>query len=386
MAGGAADALPPPLPATGVVAFAPGAIGSGAGASAPTRVLVPSAMGRWLPSAPPDEREDASALEAHAAQAPERAAELLSAALVLEPHRLSALRALAEQPAESAAGQLARSLLALLEPALAPAELAPVPRAQLARLLRDRDLPAAPIWALLWDQALPLFRETPAWPSEPNTRVTRVAMTPEARAFTAALDALGRDDLPELYFERSAEPRLVLARTAPVRMLAGPGFAPDEPSMRFALGRLLELSRAENLLPATLAPERARTVAAAVAAAFGPADGEAVAREAAALASELWRTMPARAQVGVRELLVEAGEAWLDVEGARRAAEASAARAGLIACGDLGVAVRALCAGEPKLAALDLTEEADLVEALSREPVAALVRFAFGPLLGSLLG
>jgi hypothetical protein len=379
VAGGAADVQPP----SRVVAFAPGAV-AGSGASSPTRVLVPSAMGRWLPSAPPDDPQDASALEGRAAESPERAAELLSAALVLEPQRISALRALCHDPAASPARHLARSLLALVEPDLAPDEPLPAPpRSRVAALLRDPELkPAQAIWALLWEQATPLFRELPARPPEPNARVTRVAMTPEARAFAAALDALGRDDLPELYVERAAEPRLVLTRTAPPSILGGPAFAPDEPSMRFALARLLELSRAESLLVATLAPERAQTVAAAVSAAFGPADGASVAREAAALASELWRTMPARAQVGVRELLIEAGDGWLDVASARRAAEASGRRAGLIACGDLGVAVREACAADRDLASLDLTTERGLIEALASDAIAGLVRFALGPLLG----
>lgn len=365
--GGAAD-LAPPEPPPSHVALAPGASSAGSAVS-PTKVLVPPAMGRWLPAAPPEELEDAATLERRAAQTPERAVELLRAALVLEPHRISALRALAEH-----GDPHARTLLSLLEPALADD---PLPSFS-APLADPSFAPLGAIWALLWEQALPLFRETPEAPPDPNARVTRVATTPEARAFAAALDALGREDLPAFYFDRAGEPALVLARTAPPSILAGPGFAEDEPSMRFALGRAVHLTLPEHILIATLSPERLRMIAAAVTAAFGPADeGEAVERDAAALASELWRTMPARAQTSARELLIEAGERWSDVDVAKRAVEAAGLRAGLVASGHLGVAVRAACASDPELAALDLATEDGLARALQAEPVRSLVRLAF---------
>jgi hypothetical protein len=151
--------------------------------------------------------------------------------------------------------------------------------------------------------------------------------------------------------------------------VGGPGFAPDEPSMRFALGRMLELSRPEHVLPATLPEPRARIVVAAVTAAFGPADGEApIDREAAAVASELWRTIPARSQAEVRELLLST-DRWSDFAGTRSAVLESAARAGLVAAGDLGAALRML-ADEP------LDEPAQLTAALERPELARLVRFA----------
>jgi hypothetical protein len=146
--------------------------------------------------------------------------------------------------------------------------------------------------------------------------------------------------------------------------------------MRFALGRMLELARPEHVLLATLPEERARVVVAAVAAAFGPADGDAkVDRAAAALASELWRTIPARSQAEVRELLLST-DRWTDYAGTRDAALDSGARAGLVACGDLGVALSTL-AGE----ALD--DESKLAAALDGRPeLARLVRWALTKLTG----
>lgn len=386
-AGGAADLDGPAAhPEPPRRALGAGAEHESSAAPSPTRVLLPPAMGRWRSAAPARGREDAEALERRASEIregdPERALDLLRAALAIEPGRLSTLRAIAEFPPAYREAHAARSLLALTDPSLAPPEpLAPPPRAHLDELLRDDDQRAVrAIWALLWEQALPLFREAPASLPDANARVTRVATTSEARAFAAALDALGRDDLPPFYFDRAGEPALVLVRTFPPCILGGPGFAPDEAAMRFALGRALELSEPGHLLLATLPPARTHTVVAAVSAAFGPADGAAVPREAAVLASELWRTMPARAQSAVRDLLIEAGDLWLDDDAARRSVQASGARAGLVACGDLGVAVAALCASDAELAGLDLTTEDGLAHALAAPSVASLVRFALGPL------
>ncbi len=303
-----------------------------------------------------------------------RAAELLRSALTLDPSRLSAARALAGLRLRTPDVALARTLIALVEPTDAvhePASLAPRP-------LRDPALEEVrALWRMLWEQALPLFREAPPTVLQPNDRVTRVATTAESRAFADALAALGRDELPAFYYPRFGEPRLHIVRTSPPSIVAGPGFASDEGSMRFQLGRALELAEPEHILVATLPSARARVVVAAVAAAFGPADGSSVPREAAVLASELWRTMPPRGQAAVRELLASAGARWNDYDGARYAALTAGLRAGLLASGDLGAAVREACASDPELSGAPLDEEG-LRAALGRSPALAdLVRFAF---------
>ncbi|HEY8428917.1 MAG TPA: hypothetical protein VIL20_11105, partial [Sandaracinaceae bacterium] len=392
-------AVPPPLPPAGVggvadpverrVVLGPGASVTGAAsAGVPTRVLVPPErepragdgqrpMGRWLAAEPPE--DDAGWLERKAedltASAPQRAAGLLRAALALEPHRLSAARALAALPVTAPEVGLARSLVALFEPAERPPERVAIP----PRGVRD-GMPddVRELWRTLWEQALPLFREPAPAELQPNERVTRVAITPEARAFSDALAALGRDDLPAFYFARLGEPRLSVVRTSPPSIVAGPGFASDEASMRFAIGRGLELAEPEHVLLATLPAARARVVVSAVSAAFGPADGGGVSREAAVLASELWRTMPPRAQATVRELLAGAGARWNDYDGARQAALAAGLRAGTVAAGDLGAAVRAACELEPELRGLALDREDALREALqSSFALREVVAFAF---------
>ncbi|MCZ7678932.1 MAG: hypothetical protein M5U28_09335 [Sandaracinaceae bacterium] len=98
------------------------------------------------------------------------------------------------------------------------------------------------------------------------------------------------------------------------------------------------------------------------------------------LASELWRTMPPRAQASVRELLASAGARWNDYEGARFAALTAGARAGLVACGDLGAAVRELSDIDPELAGARIDGEAALEDALRRSrTLADLIVFALGP-------
>ena len=83
-------------------------------------------------------------------------------------------------------------------------------------------------------------------------------------------------------------------------------------------------------------------------------------------------TIPARSQADVRELLLST-ERWGDVAETREASLAAADQAGLLACGDLGQAVRVAVDGA-------LNDEAALTEALASGRAASLVRFAFGRL------
>src|SRR5690606_16860242 len=115
---------------------------------------------------------------------------------------------------------------------------------------------------------------------------------------------------------------------------------------------------------------RARALIEAVRAAFGPADdNDGVSREAA-LASELWRTIPTRGQNELREMLAST-ERFDDYEGMRASVADAATRAGLLSCGDLGVALE--CAAGARLA-----DPSALTRALTDLPhVTALARFAF---------
>jgi hypothetical protein len=127
------------------------------------------------------------------------------------------------------------------------------------------------------------------------------------------------------------------------------------------------------VLLATLPEARARVVITAVCAAFGPADGGPVPREAAVLASELWGTMPGRTQGAVREHLLEAS-GFEDYVAARKSVEAAGARAGVLAARDLGAALVVLAGSGP------LESDEALAAALRSEPAAGLVRYALSAL------
>lgn len=290
-----------------------------------------------------------------------------ASALLAEPHRVAEWRALAHLDLPRPEVQVARSLLGSLRDGTPT----PLPEKTLAAL-RARSTTRAPrdeLWRMLWEHSLPLFRQS-LDPRTSREQVTRVATSAEARAFAAALDALGREDLPLFHLVRTAPPELSIVRSWPPTLVAGPRFAADERSMCFALARALRLSEPDRILIATLPEARAATAIAAVTAAFGPADGGPVSREAATMAAELWATMPARVQSAVREHLHEGAPAFTDYAGTRASAETEGARAGLAACGDLGVALRVL-AGQDTLEV-----DARLAALLGTEPAATLARDA----------
>ncbi|MFT3922361.1 MAG: hypothetical protein QM778_07500 [Myxococcales bacterium] len=108
----------------------------------------------------------------------------------------------------------------------------------------------------------------------------------------------------DVYLRHTGEDRLTLVPTNPSAILIGDGTTEDPAVLRYRFARMFECARPGSSLIATLAPESAQNLMSAVRAAFGPADskGPPVAREAAALAAELWRTMPSSTQRQVSNL------------------------------------------------------------------------------------
>ncbi len=108
----------------------------------------------------------------------------------------------------------------------------------------------------------------------------------------------------DVYLRHTGEDRMALVPTHPTAILVGDGVATDPLVLRYRFARLFECARPGGSLLATLTPDSARTLLAAVKAAFGPTDskGPPVARDAASLAAELWRTMPATSQRQVSNL------------------------------------------------------------------------------------
>ncbi|MGF1468756.1 MAG: hypothetical protein ACFCGT_21730 [Sandaracinaceae bacterium] len=356
-------------------------------AGRPRRTSVPPPGIPWAsppaPEAPQELLERAD--EALAAGQPARGRDLLRSVLRTDPWRVSAVRRLLEACRlvnDLRGAHLASAYLSLIDPSVRPVGDFPHPGVDaLEELFHDAAwAPVRRLWRQLWEEAGPLFRETQEEPPSPNDRVTRIAMTPEARAFALGLASLGRNDLPPFYYRRGVLEELRVVRHLPPCIVAGRRLSGTEAKLRFELGRALEALLPEHLLVVSLPGGEARVVVEAVSAAFGPAssNGRHVDKAAARLAADLWRTMSTRAQADLRSIL-ETTERWTDLDGYRQEVERARLRSGLVASSDLAGAARALL-DEARLRPMD---DASLAEAVQGSPsLTELLGFAFGALLG----
>jgi hypothetical protein len=353
--------------------------------SEPIAMPLPDAMAL---TAPGDSAERFEARARALADDPATGAEaaaLFRAALVIDPCRSSALEGLARVAAHAGAqveATIAQGVLAVLDPRRRAARALAVDAAALAdardALLRDPAYAIARrLLAAIWESALPLFRVAlPQLGLLGTDRVGPHSATPVGRALAAALAASAEAEVT-VYASRAPGVLAAPVRTHPPAVVVGAAAPDDEPSLCFLLGRALELARPDHVLIATLDEPKGRTLVAAVRAAFGPADGAPVSREAAALAAELWHTIPARRQRDIRELVLQA-EGTFDYDALRVSIHGGAARAGLLASGDVAASIRALCLVEPELATLRIEDQRSFVEAVGRSSaLAALLRFAW---------
>lgn len=234
--------------------------------------------------------------------------------------------------------------------------------------------PALSLLAQLVEAAAPLFRN---------------ARTKQARALTPLRDAPYGQLLAELaqlfearleaYPASSGEDRVSLFSAQPASLSIGSRTPKDSAALRFRLSRAFEYARPENLLLVTLSGAQAETLFAAVRAAFAPADAqrEQVSREAAALAAELWRTMPSAAQRNVARLLAQL-PGPLDHAMLARDAQLRGARVALFMTRELDVALHQLgLDGDPDSARIGVSE-GELDRAMRAEPlVRDLFAYAF---------
>lgn len=313
----------------------------------------------------------------------EAACALLRSALVLDPGRPDIAERLAREA--EASGRDGERLLALgalatgqrtfgawdVSPQAARGTLA-------AQLVNPAHAPVLGVLRRLYESCQPLFRMQLAQLGVVGTdRVGSRGASPVARSLLAAIELFGWEE-PHLFVSRQSFVS-ELVRTQPPALVIGMDLPRNERELRFVIGRGLTLARPENVLVASLPPAEGATLLAAIRAAFGPADGTRVSREAAALASELWRMLSPARQRDVRELLANAWDT-LDYAAVRASIEGGAARAGLLLAGDVGAALRGLAlVSEPRVT---LSEgQPCLTLARSHGPAADLVRFAFGDAL-----
>nr|MDQ3037233.1 hypothetical protein [Myxococcota bacterium] len=312
---------------------------------------------------------------------------LLRAALVIDPARVSAIELLLDVASRGelrAEAAIAGAVLSVIEPTGARTAAFPIDArtiaAQRDTLFRDPgQQQARALLRAVWESALPLFRTSPPQLGIVGTdRVGVHGASGLGRALAAVIDALPEDE-PAVFAVRRAHTGIIPVRTHPPAVLVGSDAPTDEGSLRFLLGRALELARPEHVLVATLGENEGRTLFAALRAAFGPAESGQVERQAAAMASELWRTIPARSQRDVRELLLACEEA-LDWDRMSAAIFGGAARAGLVASGDVAASIRALLHEEANPAREHrLDSPAALGDAIaSSGALTELLRFAFG--------
>lgn len=371
---GPADAEPPPRPSL-LDLYRP--------VSAPPPARAPIA----LPDPEPSKSEVDLVLERAAAASraleSEAACALLRSALLLDPSRPDIAERLAREA--EASGRDTERLLALgalvtghrsvgaweVSPHAARGTLA-------AHLTHPAYQPLLSVLASIYESCQPVFRmQLSQFGVVGTDRVGPRGASPVARALQASIDLFGWED-PHLFLSR--QPFVSeLVRTQPPALVLGLDLPKGERELRFVIGRGLVLSRPENVLVASLPPAEGENLLAAIRAAFGPADGTRVSRDAAALASELWRMLSPARQRDVRELLANAWDT-LDYAAVRASIVGGAARAGLLVAGDVGAALRGLALVEEPRVTLSESQPC-LTLARTNGAAADLVRFAFGDAL-----
>ncbi len=320
---------------------------------------------------------------------PSWAASLCDSALLrarqqpLSVSTLRGLQLLASRAGRSGLSQVTEEVLSYLQgsverspPVLDPND--PVVRLSLLEARDDGPLaPAFTIMAHVFQGAGPLFRRPLS------------AFNVSANDFVAARDdgsygTVLRDVFHLLGVQHEAYVRhgsdnllsLISAQTPAIVIGAATPTVPIE--LRFRVGRLLEYARPGSLLLATLPGPAAETLLAAVRAAFGPTDSASapVAREAASMAAELWRTMPSGSQRQVSNLfrVVSTPPSYAEL---MASIERRAVRVGLVAAGAVDAALSQLKLDQRTSEPSVPTDEAGFDLACSQDAsLQALLQFA----------
>jgi hypothetical protein len=182
----------------------------------------------------------------------------------------------------------------------------------------------------------------------------------------------------EAYLTPSGKDGIGVVATYPPSIIVGDGTARAPIALRFRIGCAFERARPSSVLLSTLNPEAMATLLRAVNAAFGAADDRSASidRDAAAMAAELWRTLPNGTQKQISNIL-RAAPLAPSHETLIEQLRVRALRVGLITAGALDVALDNLeLDAEPTGARAPATEAA-LTSALAQRPLLArLLAFA----------
>jgi tetratricopeptide (TPR) repeat protein len=292
------------------------------------------------PSAPAGASADLARVSAHP---PLQRALLAAGRDPTERAALLALRDAARAAGEAALERAADHVLAAFTPTAPAQPPPPAPRRhdpQLALKLALRELrgpwPQALTW--VWQEAHHIFRRELAPLADDEGGVAE-AEPDFVRGYRSLAASLGVD-APPLIRRPSAGPLTasIALHFPPAIVVAGEA-RPGAPEDAFRLGAALVSTRPPLTLFAALSPARLHALADAVSAAFGPTRGERpISPVVASLAGALWQAIDSPTRQRLLALKLEAAGPSLADALAR--ARGAARRAGLIACGDVGVALR----------------------------------------------
>ena len=209
-----------------------------------------------------------------------------------------------------------------------------------ALAFRETRSPTLEALALVWETAGHLFQRDPgAYGITGLERVQPMAPTPLGRAYGGVARALGSLRTP-LFQRRTAGPVTVgVALLATPAVVLSGDVAGETAELRFHLGAMLAAASPQLVMLFGLPEAQARSVLRALGFAFGPARPDASGiGPALNLAEMLWESIPARPQRRLRELCHDIDA--LDYDQALLQGRTAIRRAGLLATGHLGVALR----------------------------------------------
>ncbi len=225
------------------------------------------------------------------------------------------------------------------------------------------------------ESASPLFRKTPAAALGLTKEPEPVKTGTHAQALAELASIFGVKH--DAYLARNADNKVSVFSVQPCSIMIGGRVSPDANELRLRLARAYEYATSENVLVVSHDARGLDTLFLAVRAAFTPASAAQVPREAAALAAELWRTMPSKAQRTMSARVAELDEVP-DHATLLREVQLRAARVGLFVTRELDLTLAQLGQdGDPPEYAIDRSEGA-LNRALEHNDfVRALFDYAF---------
>lgn len=217
---------------------------------------------------------------------------------------------------------------------------------QRTHLLAPPELQAvAPLFAAIWEGVPDLVGPSLAELGvESQDKVSPVADHDLAKIYSQVGKALGNQKTTLYLNPNPSGTEVAIAVTHPPSVVVPAHFAADFPAseLRFRLGRALELARPELILAATMPPAELTQLLGSLLRAFFPRHARRRADSASEQAAKLKKALPYKVSKRLAELFGELHTTPFSSARWRRLARESANRAGLLAAGDLTVAVRVL--------------------------------------------